>query len=254
MGSLIAGAATSACTMICCGACNKCGEAKTGAISRLPYIFLFFVSSIFALLMSLYGESEFGFKFYHTHICQSEECEGNGSVFRVSFCLFIFELIHVIIVYKATAFHHLFFAFKFMAFVAVLVCAFVIDGLNPIFDEWGEVARYFSGLYLLIQILIFVSWSYDLNEYLRLRGDQLYEFNEEHGYSHKCCCECIPGNCYHWTLLLLSVGCIVATFVCLGLFYPLYDQNNSNPHCAIHESVTSVTIILAGLTATFSGF
>lgn len=44
----------------------------------------------------------------------------------------------------------------------------------------------------------------------------------------------------------------VGYFVCLGLFYPLYDQNNSNPHCAIHESVTSVTIILTGLTATFS--
>jgi len=238
--------------MLCCGACNSCSDAKKGAVSRLPYIFMFFLASVFAILMSLYGEEEFGFKFYHTHICQSDQCTGNGSVFRVSLCLFIFEALHVLIVCKAKEFHHMFFPFKFLGFVAVLVCSFLIDGLNPIFDNWGETARFFSGLYLLIQILIFVSWSYDLNEYLRIRGDQLYEYEEEHGYSHKCCCECIPGNCYHWTLGILSVGSLVATFVCLGLFYPLFDQNNTNPHCAVHESVTSVTIILAGLTATAS--
>jgi len=252
MGSCIAAGAASGCTFLCCGACNRCSEAKTGAVSRIPYIFLFFLSSVFAIVMSLYGETEFGFKFYHTHVCQTDECEGNGSVFRVSFCLFIFEAIHVLIICKATAFHYLFFPFKFLFFVAILICSFVIDGLNPVFDEWGEIARIFSGFYLLIQILIFVCWSYDLNEYLRVRGDQLYEYNEDKGYTQKCCCECIPGNCYYWSLGIISIGCIIATFVCLGLFYPLYDQNNSNPHCAVHESVTSITIILAGLTATFS--
>jgi len=252
MGSCIVGAATSAATFICCGACNRCSEAKTGAISRIPYIFLFFVSSMFAILMSLYGENEFGFKFYHTRICHEDQCAGNGSVFRVSLCLFVFEALHVVIVSKAKEFHYMFFPFKFLFFVAILVCSFVVDGLNPIFNEWGEVARFFSALYLMIQILIFVSWSYDLNEYLRIRGDQIHEFEEENGYSHKCCCECIPGNCYHWSLGILSAGCLIATFVSLGLFYPLFDQNNQNSHCAVHESVTSITIILAGLTATAS--
>ncbi len=78
------------------------------------------------------------------------------------------------------------------------------------------------------------------------------EYNEGKGFSHKCCYECIPGNCYHWSLGILSVDCFLAAFVCLGLFYPVYDQNNHNAHCAVHESVTSVSIILAGLTATFS--
>ena len=71
--------------------------------------------------------------------------------------------------------------------------------------------------------------AYDLNEYLRIRGDKLYEHEEEHGYSHKCCCECIPGNCYHWTLGLISVGCILATFVCLGLFIPTVPFMNLSP-------------------------
>eukprot|EP01084_Bolivina_argentea_P107375 191976_1 len=176
----------------------------------------------------------------------------NGSVFRVSFCLALFEFIHVIIIFKAYQFHYLFFPIKFLLFVAALVCAFVIDGLNPLFDEWGEIARFLSGIYLLFQLLIFVSWAYDLNEYLRTRGNQEYEHNEEHGYTQKCCCECIPGNCYHWTLAVMSIGLYIATFVGLGLFYPLYDQNNSNPHCAVHESITSITIILVGLTATMA--
>jgi len=252
MGGMITGAATAGCTFLCCGACNRCSEAKTGAVSRIPYVFLFFVSAVVAILMSLYGEEEFGFKFYHVHVCQNDECTGNGSVFRVSLCLFLFELVHVLFLIKAPAFHSAFFPIKCLVLAAMLVCAFVIDGLNPIFDEWAELARFFSGLYLLIQLLIFVSWSYDLNEYLRLRGDQLYEYNERKGFSQKCCCECIPGNCYHWSLGLLSVGCVLATFTALGLFYPLYDRNDQNPHCAIHESVTSITIILSGLTLTAS--
>lgn len=221
-------------------------------MSRIPYIFMFFISSIFAILMSLYGEREFGLEFYHTHVCHADQCQGNGSVFRVSLCLFIFEAVHVVVVSKAVAFHHMFFPIKSLIFVVMLVCSFTIDGLNPMFDNWGETARFFSGIYLLIQILIFVSWSYDLNEYLRVRGDQIYEFEEEHEYSHKCCCGNIPGNRYHWTLGVISVGCLIATFVCLVLFYPLFDSNDTNPHCGIHESVTSVSIIVSALTIALS--
>lgn len=252
MGGMIASAATAGCTFLCCGACNRCSEAKTGAISRIPYVFLFFASAVVAIVMSLYGEEEFGFKFYHTHVCQEDSCLGNGSVFRVSLCLFVFELIHVLLLTKAPAFHSAFFPFKCIGLIILLICSFVIEGLNPIFDEWAELARFFSALYLLIQLLLFVSWSYDLNEYLRVRGDQLFEYNERNGYSQKCCCECIPGNCYHWSLGLLSVGCLLFAFVALGLFYPLYDRNDQNAHCKIHESVTSITIILCGLTATAS--
>merc|ERR1712013_626465 len=170
----------------------------------------------------------------------------------VSLCLFIFELIHVLLIPKAPAFHSAFFPLKCLSLIALLICAFVIPDLNPLFDEWAEFARFFSALYLFIQILLFVAWAYDLNEYLRLRGDQLYAFNDEHGYSQKCCCECIPGNGYHWTLGILSVASLLFAFVALGLFYPLYDRNDENAHCKIHESVTSISIILCGLTGTAS--
>jgi len=221
-------------------------------MSRIPYIFLFLAASLFAITMSLYGEKQFGLKFYHQRVCHVEQCEGNGSVFRVSLCLFLFEAVHAVIVSKAPAFHHSFFQFKVLCFVAMVICSFLSEGLSPWFDDWAEAARFFSGLYLFIQILLFLTWSYDLSELLMVRGDELHEFEEEHGFSHKCCCGSIPGNRFHWTLGIVSVGSLLASFVCLGALYPLFDSNDSNPHCAVHESVTSVTIIVAALTATFS--
>ena len=89
--------------------------------------------------------------------------------------VYVSVLIHVLLVIKAPAFHSAFFPIKCLCLIAMLICAFVIPDMNPIFDEWAEVARFFSALYLLIQLVLFISWAYDVNEYLRTRGDQVYE-------------------------------------------------------------------------------
>ncbi len=99
--------------------------------SRIPYIFIMFIFSIFAVIMSLYGEKELwsndllntSFK-----VCNSSTCEGNGSVYRVSFALFLFFLIHVVMVWMVLAFHWSFFFVKFLCLVAWLIASFFMDG------------------------------------------------------------------------------------------------------------------------------
>ena len=119
--SIIGSCAGAMCAGLCCGACRQCSGHKSGVISRIPYIFLFFIAGIFSIVMSLYGEQQLNLSFYSAKICNNETCVGNGSVFRVSFCLFIFELLHCLIIGGgAISFHWLWFAIKF------IVCHYII--------------------------------------------------------------------------------------------------------------------------------
>eukprot|EP01084_Bolivina_argentea_P128667 227393_1 len=98
MGSIIGSCAGAMCAGLCCGACDSCSGQQSGFISRLPYIFLFFLAGIFSIVMSLYGEKQLNLEFYSATVCNNEACKGNGSVYRVSLCLFAFELLHCLII------------------------------------------------------------------------------------------------------------------------------------------------------------
>jgi len=165
--------ASCACGM-CCGSCAQCTtpEDKFGKISRIPYLFLLIIASVFAIIMDEYGEKQLNLQFYSTSICGSE-CEGHGSVYRVSFCLFIFELIHVIIVPCAYDFHWLWFPIKFILFVVALICVFVIGGGNHFFNDYADYfARYVSIIYLFIQILIIIDYTWRVNEWSQRKADE----------------------------------------------------------------------------------
>ena len=158
----------------------KWNQGRTG-ISRIPYIFLFFMVGVFAIVMSLYGEKELDLSFYSTTVCSEETCKGNGSVYRVSFCLFVFELIHCFVIGAgAISFHWIWFAVKFLVFAGGLTLSFVLgvdDGSsNAFFNGYAEYfARYISAIYLLMQILILILWGYKVNEWLQEKGAEAQE-------------------------------------------------------------------------------
>lgn len=163
----------------CAGSCvgsafADCTKQKTGVISRLPYIFLFFVAGMFAIVMALYGEEEWlNLPFMNgLSMCSSSTCEGNGSVYRVSFLLFVFELLHVLIIAAgAVDFHWMFFCIKFIVFAGCLTLTFVVgddDSSNEFFYGYAVYfARYVSAIYLLLQILILITLGYNINEVLQ---------------------------------------------------------------------------------------
>lgn len=165
MGGIIGACVGSVFAGLCCGACRNCSGNKTGVMSRIPYIFLFFIAGVFALVMSLYGEKNLDLKFYNVTVCDGRDtCIGNGSVYRVSFCLFVFELIHVIVIGAgAVSFHWLWFAIKFLIFAAALTGTFFMEDSNDFFNGFADYfSRYLSAIYLLVQILILISWGYEL--------------------------------------------------------------------------------------------
>jgi len=165
LGAVVSCCAT-ACAGCCCSAFKDC-KAKYGPGSRIPYMFIMFISIVFAICMVLFGEEvlwsndlldvEFS-------ICDGRaSCQGNGAVYRTSFTLFLFFAIHAFIVFFVLSFHYLFFIIKLFCLVAVLTATFFIPGT---FFEDGYVnfARVGSGIFLLIQIYVLIGWAYDTND------------------------------------------------------------------------------------------
>eukprot|EP00484_Ammonia_sp_Unknown_P001494 CAMPEP_0197020458 /NCGR_PEP_ID=MMETSP1384-20130603/1241_1 /TAXON_ID=29189 /ORGANISM="Ammonia sp." /LENGTH=449 /DNA_ID=CAMNT_0042448083 /DNA_START=37 /DNA_END=1383 /DNA_ORIENTATION=+ len=246
MGSIIGACVGSMCAGLCCGACRQCSGQKTGFISRIPYIFLFVLAGIFAVVMSLYGEKQLDLKFYSVQACQNDTCTGNGSVYRTSFILFAFFLLHCLIIGGgAISFHWLWFAIKFIVFVAALTITFVVgvdDGSgNEFFNGYAiYFARYVSAVYLLIQILILISWGYKVNEYMQARGNQAAlpdsPDQDEDERSHSC-------NCYFWGLAIGSFALFAASFTLCGFFFVWYGDVDTSA-CGGHRTLISLTIVI----------
>ena len=159
--------------LLCCGcglASNCCGvKCKTsrGPVSNVPYVVLFFLASVFAIIMSLYGEEKLKVAFWDTQVCNKETCQGNGSVYRTSFMLFIFELIHLIVIgFGYAQFHYQCFIAKLLVFIGALTGVFFSEKSNNFFNGYSQFSRFISIVYLLLQILILITVGYELSIYV----------------------------------------------------------------------------------------
>lgn len=152
-------------------------------MSRIPHIFLFFISGIFAIFMSLYGEKELDLGFTSGTLCTSSTCEGNGSVYRVSFLLMLYYLLHTIIIAAGKIdFHWMWFCGKFCVFAGCVTLTFIwgdSDKSNSFFYGYAiYFARYVSGLYLLLQISILIAWAYQVDDEMKEDADKYAEPSE----------------------------------------------------------------------------
>ena len=157
----------SACMGCCCSGLKDC-EAKHGPASRVGYIFFMFVMCIYAVIMTLYGDTEIysndllDIDFVVCDPDDNEACQANGSVYRVSFCLAIFFIIHFLVIRCSFAsFHWKFLTWKLFTFFAILVITYFIP--NALFDGYANFARIASFFFLLLQVLILISWAYELS-------------------------------------------------------------------------------------------
>lgn len=223
MGSIIASCCGSLFAGLCCGACAQCKPAKSGPTSRIPYLFLLILSGVFATIMSVYGEKHWINTKYYSINCAG--CSGNGSVFRVSFCLFLFELVHVVFIgLGAVSFHWLWFAIKFFCYLGAVIITFFF-GNNSMYSNFGQFSRYgASPIYLLLQILILINCGYVLNETFKSRGNS--------------------GKKFYWWLLGGGSAIFYAVaIILLGLSYKYY----AGVKCNTHNAIITISFVGVGL-------
>jgi len=170
--------------------CTALGDAcKTDSKSaRIPYVATYFLFGIAAVAISQWGGTTLDFPFYEKGICE-EICATNGAVFRISLCLVIFFAVHFVIMFMSYLSHHPkglclpncgschseFFMFKFLGLSVLAVASFWIFESNAM-NQYADFARVFSGLFIVIQVVMLIGWAYDTNDELvnRMKGDGEY--------------------------------------------------------------------------------
>jgi len=218
----------------CCSSCKDC-QSKHGPTSRLPYIFLMFLCCIFAIVMSLYGEKELwnsSLLNASFSVCESESCKGDGSVYRTSFTLFVFFIIHAFIVYFVMSFHWLFFVWKLLILIAFLTATFFMSG--SFFVGYSNFARVASVVYLILQIIVLLTWALDLNDLLVGKINDLQNKDVETETN----CSLTGYKCLIITATLILYASIITLLVFFfQWFYP-------DPSCTFNQAIIAITIVL----------
>jgi hypothetical protein len=126
---------------------------------------LLFVMIIVALTLRYWG-GDIKLPLYITDItvCKAERCVGYLAVYRISFALFAFYLIHCVLLLCrgcGEMLNEANFIIQSVLFVAVLIASWFIP--QDFFDIFVHVARVASGLFLL-QICLFIDFAMRWNE------------------------------------------------------------------------------------------
>ena len=252
MGSLIASAVGSAVCTACCSVCGKLtpDDDKFGKVSRIPYLFLTILSGIFAVFMSFYGEKHFKLSFvYSGSICNSNNaCDGDGSVYRICFCLFVFELIHVLIVPVANDFHWFMFPIKFILFIILVCFTFFYDESTNFYNIFAvNVGRIASILYLFIQILILIDWAWNVKEWFEKKVEEYINYLnmdfEEYVNNYKC-----------WKNPFMVLNVIVTCVLYFGSFAAVcvFLSDKIYGVCPMNQGIIMATLVLLVLNFVFS--
>jgi len=213
----------------CC--CFRAGDiCKTDSRnSRLPYIFTFVLFAIVAAIFNLVGDDQItNLPFYNATDC-AESCARNAAIYRIGLCLVIFFSVHFVIlcIPGTGCFHTFVYLIKFVALSALLIWSFWWEN-SPI-DKFGDCARWFSFLFLLIQGLMLINWGWDTHDAMmaRMMGEDGEDAEPILKYSY-------IGICVALTL---------ASFIALGFFFSAYTGTGNG--CSAPKTILSLTIIFS---------
>lgn len=157
------------CKTVCC-ACSACGISPKN-FPRLAYV----IFSLFWALISIILMFTLKPVFEKVSFLDCNEASGGGSacfgtaaVVRMSFVLFIFHLMILIIISPraqcSSAFHDGCWFLKFLLVIGLYIAVFWIP--NDFYKGWNNFARIASGLYLILQVFMLIISAYTINDSL----------------------------------------------------------------------------------------
>eukprot|EP00760_Papus_ankaliazontas_P026999 PhM_4_TR3099/c0_g1_i1/m.104371 len=164
-----------------------------------------------------------------SHGCADDRCFGSQGVYRVSFSLFMFFLVHWMMATKFNccldpnarlAFQRMSLKWKTPVFVIFLILAFVIP--NQFFVGYGWVCLAASAIFLIIQVLVLIDFAYSWNEDWIAKAEELGDDN--------------GGSRFTFGLLFCSLLFFAASFTVLGFSYKWFP-------CELGKSLISITLV-----------
>jgi len=206
------------------------GVAKTSA--RAGYTVLFVMVLVLAEVLRDYGQpmmakipwiSSFGDE-GPTH---EHDWYGSQAVYRISCGSFLFygllSLACIGVNNRADIrdryVHHGSWALKFLVWVLLLAMPFFFT--NGVITAYNWAARFGSGLFLIVQMIILLDFAYVWNETWVAKDDDKWYF----------------------ALLVVTLLCYAGVFTLVGLMYHFYKPAGAGP-CSLNTSIITITWLL----------
>lgn len=231
MGALVsiaASAAVSCCASCACMACQGLAGSISRRSARIAYCGLFALALLVAWIMRDYAQpllqeipwiNVFDMK-------PSREWFGTQAVLRVTFGSFAFFSAFALLLIGVKdqrevrdSWHHKGWMIKFILFCAAIVLSFLLP--NGVIQAYGSVARFGSGIFLLVQVIILLDFTYAWNEAWVAKDEQRW----------------------YIALLVVSVACYVAVIV--GAVFMFHWFVPGGEDCPLNSFYITSTILLA---------
>jgi hypothetical protein len=189
---------------------------------RGPYLAMFFIATVvsFIFYVGAYPATEFVYELiYSTSDCSEDECWKNNSVYRISLALTLyFSGAFVISSFRSLSDLQASFKLptcvKVLPLIGFLVLTFCLE--ISVFEGYATASLYFSGLFLFLQVLVFLDFAHDWNDRWRENGNQV-------------------------GLLIFSLVLIAIAITCWILFFVYLNSEN----CSTFSFYISFTIVLS---------
>lgn len=131
----------------------------------MPYMITLFIGTIIGSLLRFYAGPWRAEKwFVSIDVCTSDRCYGYGAAYVMSFALFVFFIVHALLMmtHSTQSAHRRFWVAKYFLLIAVWFACLWIPS-EFFFDYYANVARFVSAIFLLLQIMILIDFSYEWN-------------------------------------------------------------------------------------------
>jgi len=130
------------------------------------------------------------------------------------------------------AFHWMFLGIKLMCLMGFLIATFWFG--NDFFSGYAEFARVASIIFLVLQVLVLVSWAWDVSASVLSKVEDL-EKNQTEESNNKCTIGCYQS--------FLVIATFILNVFCITLWVLMFTWFGSSKGCELNQALISLTII-----------
>lgn len=215
----------SCCASLTCGCCSSVASGITNKSARIAYCAIFGASLILSWILREVASPLLQNLSWINNADHTKEWYQTSTVLRVSLGNFLFFTVLALIMIgvkdqndKRDSWHHGGWTFKLVVWFLLIILMFFMP--NAVVDFYGLISKFGAGLFLLVQVVLLLDFTYTWN-------DAWVEKDEQKWYI---------------ALLAVSVGCYIAAFTFSGLLFIWF--NPSGQDCGLNVFFLVMTIIL----------
>jgi len=198
----------------------------------MGYVALVIMSTFLAVILKNYAsDSQLTDYYAFEGACDKDPCIKNSIVYRFSLLNVLFFGGMAIFAPACQMLHLQMWALKLPIYFGLMICVFMFE--NESFNDYEEVARVFSIIFLFLQVLLLLEFSFDMDARLIAaanKADEDRNLDPEDGCA---------GYCKNWIRILYIAMLVFIWGSTIGLWIAMYTQFD----CSFGQAMTSVVLI-----------